>query len=392
VPSISQTNSYIYDANGNRTHQTAVRRVGTNVLETTTTYIYDGQNRLSHMIEPDGKTNSVVYDENGSQKRSVDKLGHVTEHEYDERGHLRRTIHPDQSADQSGYDAEGRRTFATNRLGHVNHYVYDAMGRLTQTIFPDNTTSITAYDSAGRVSHTVDSRGMTNTFGYDNAGRRTSVTNAWGTSLQQVITYAYDVAGSLTNTVDAAGLPTGYFYDDLYRRTNIVYADGSRELTRYDALSRKIAETDRATNTTSFAYDAAGRLTYVTNALGHVTSYGYDEVGNPNAIDADGWTPLLWAVWAPSLSGRKCRGRRIRPIGATPATYPKLSVQEAMVRLLIKHGADLNHVAKKGETALTLASSPSLVRLMKKAGANPTTGSGGVSLHHYRHLNRTRQP
>jgi RHS repeat-associated protein len=280
--STALTNSYAYDANGNRTNQITIRTLlGGNLEKTTNAFIYDGQDRLVHTIEADGKINSVVYDETGQQKQTINKLGRVTTYEYDDRGDLRRMIHPDQSADQSAYDAEGHRTFATNRLGHVTRYIYDALGRLTQTTFPDNSTSKTIYDSAGRVAHMVDARGVTNAFGYDNAGRRTSVTNAWGiAALQQITTYAYDAAGNLTNMVDAANRPTEYFYDDLNRRTNVVYADGSRELTRYDALGRKIAETDRATNTTWFAYDGAGRLTHVTNALGHITSYTYDEPGN----------------------------------------------------------------------------------------------------------------
>ncbi|MCO5053376.1 MAG: ankyrin repeat domain-containing protein [Verrucomicrobiae bacterium] len=99
-----------------------------------------------------------------------------------------------------------------------------------------------------------------------------------------------------------------------------------------------------------------------------------------NEQDSDGWTPLFWALFNPlSLPGTKSRGRRIRPIGATPAAYPKLNGQKEMVKLLIKHGADLSHVTEKGETALTLASSLSLVRLMKNAGAKPGTGGGGIS-------------
>ena len=73
------------------------------------------------------------------------------------------------------------------------------------------------------------------------------------------------------------------------RQTNISFADGTRQLTVYDAASRRIASVDQANITNLFGYDGAGRLTSVTNALGKVTRYQYDEAGNETAqIDVKG--------------------------------------------------------------------------------------------------------
>jgi len=296
------TNSYAYDANGNRTNQITSRTLlGGGIEKTTNTFIYDGQDRLVHAIEPDGKTNSVVYNEIGKQKEVIDKLGRKTQFDYDERGYLKRTIYPDNTPpEESAYDAEGRRTFSTNRLNYVTEYVYDSLGRLTQSIFPDKTTNITIYDSAGRVAHTVDARGTTNAFGYDDAGRRTSVTNAWGIpSLQQVTTYAYDAAGNLTNMVDAASRTTDCEYDDLNRAVKTIFpatvSGGARPftLTGYDSLGRRVAETNEAGVITRYGYDGAGRVIGVTNAwnTADVTraTYAYDQHGNQtNQTDALG--------------------------------------------------------------------------------------------------------
>src|SRR6266540_7123099 len=76
------------------------------------------------------------------------------------------------------------------------------------------------------------------------------------------------------------GRSATFLYDELDRRTYTILADGSWTLTTYDAIGRRIAETDQSTNTTWFAYDALGRLIGVTNALGKVTSYAYDELGS----------------------------------------------------------------------------------------------------------------
>jgi RHS repeat-associated protein len=73
------------------------------------------------------------------------------------------------------------------------------------------------------------------------------------------------------------------------RQTNVSFADGTRQMTVYDAAGRRIAQVDQANVTTWFAYDGLGRLTSVTNALSKFTTYAYDEAGNQtNQVDALG--------------------------------------------------------------------------------------------------------
>jgi RHS repeat-associated protein len=280
---ILTTNSWAYDANGNRTNQTIRRTAaGGATLTESTAYIYDAENRLTRVVAPDGKTNELAFNEIGKPAVIVDPLNRARSYEYDVRGHLASVIYPDSRTAAYSYDAEGRKTFQTNQLGQVTEFVYDALGRLTRTIFPNQTFTSTFYDAAAsRVAYTVDPRGVTNAFGYDGAGRQVAVTNALGiAALQAVNRYSYDAAGNQTNMVDALGRTTTYIYDALNRRTQTIYPDGTRQITGYDVLGRRIFETDRATNTTRFAYDGLGRLRYVTNALNHVTSYTYDENGN----------------------------------------------------------------------------------------------------------------
>jgi RHS repeat-associated protein len=289
---------YSYDANGNRISQTAKRTLkGGGIELAATTLVYDGQNRLTQTIEPDGKTNIVVYDPNGKQKQTVDKLGRITSYDYDSRGNLWRTTYPDLTTETGAFDSEGRRIFSTNRLYHVTQYAYDKLGRLTHTILPDNATNITIYDAAGRVTHTIDARGTTNAFGYDAAGRRTFVTNACGTLVEQVMSYKYDANGNLTNMVDAATRTIDYEYDLLNRRVKTIFpatvSGGTRPytLTGYDGLGRRIAETNEAGIVSRFGYDGAGRLIATTNAWNTPdatwVTYAYDERGNQtNQVDA----------------------------------------------------------------------------------------------------------
>jgi RHS repeat-associated protein len=279
---ILSTNSFAYDANGNQTSSTVWRHVpgNTNWISATTTYVYDGQNRVVQTIDALSNTNTTVYDANGRQQTTIDARNHQTQYYYDDRGNLTNTLYADGSSEQSAYDADARRTNSTDRAGHVTTYIHDSLNRVSQTIYADATTNTTVYNAAGRVAYSVDARGTTNAFGYDAAGRRTSVTNAWGTSIAMTNAFGYDASGNQTNVADNLGRTTAYTFDALNRMTKTTFPDHSTQLTAYDALGRKVASTDPATNTTHFGYDGTGRLTSVTNALNQVTRYAYDEAGN----------------------------------------------------------------------------------------------------------------
>jgi RHS repeat-associated protein len=289
---ILSTNSFTYDDNGNRTSSTVWRKVGAAWTNATTTYVYDGQNRVVQTINPDGGTNSVFYNEIGKQAQTIDPLGRVTGYTYDEQGRLTQTTYPDGFSESSAYDAGGNRTNSVDKLGRPTTYVYDALNRLVQTVYPDNTTNSTVYDVLGRVQFSVDARSVTNAFGYDAAGERIAVTNAWGTSQQMTNGSGFDANGNQTTFTDARGHTTTTVFDSLNRSVEVDYCDGTKTQTGYDATGRRVAETNQDTIVTRFGYDGAGRLVAVTNAFGvsavqMVTQYQYDEAGNQTVqVDA----------------------------------------------------------------------------------------------------------
>ena len=290
---ILSTNSYSYDADGNQTNSTVWRRVGGTWTNATTSYVYDGQNRVTQTIDPYNHTNTVVYDGNGQHSQIFDKLNRETQYFYDDRGNLTNTTYPDGTSEQSFYDAAGRRTNSTDRASNATSYVYDALNRVHQTIYADSTTNTTFYDAAGQMSYTLDAFGTTNTaYGYDAAGRRTSVVNAWGIpGLQMSTSYGYDNNGNQTSMTDNSNRTTSYTFDTLNRMRKTTFPDNTTELTGYDAAGRRIAGTNQDNVVTLFGYDGAGRLSSMTNAVGAaqqiVTQFGYDEAGNQiSQIDA----------------------------------------------------------------------------------------------------------
>ena len=61
----------------------------------------------------------------------------------------------------------------------------------------------------------------------------------------------------------------------------------------YDALGRKIAETNANSEVTQYSYNSAGDMITLTDAKSHGTQWGYDQYGrNTNMVDATGTTIL----------------------------------------------------------------------------------------------------
>ena len=285
---ILSTNTFTYDADGNRLTFTVWRQVGGSWTGATATYIYDAMNRVVQIIDPDGGTNTVIYNVIGKQQATIDKLGRITSHDYDNHGRLWSTTYPDLTTETSAYDANGNCTNSVDRGGRTTTYSYDALNRLTNTIYADLTINTTVYDGVGQVAQTIDARGMITGFGYDAAGRRLAVTNAVGiTDLQTVSSYGYDANGNQITFTDAMIHVTTNVFDSLNRQVQVQFPDGTKAGMGYDVAGRRVAGTNQDSIVTLFGYDGVGRLTAVTNAFLKVTRYQYDEAGNQTAqVDA----------------------------------------------------------------------------------------------------------
>lgn len=176
VAGVSKTQSYSYDAQGNRTQMTAAAG--------TTTSAYNPAGQLLRTEGPSGATAYL----------------------YDARGNLTKTIGPAGTASYT-WTPDNRLASLSAPGKPVVSFTYDADGtRRTKTVGSATTTY--AWEQGSPVSESTS--GATTSYTYDDAGAPLTIKLASGA----VYTYHYDEAGSVAQLTDAAhAAAASYTYD-----------------------------------------------------------------------------------------------------------------------------------------------------------------------------------
>jgi RHS repeat-associated protein len=226
----------------------------------TTTYTYDGHDRLKQTHFPIG-TNAAAptfeqlsYDPNGNVETRQLRNGHSITYAYDA---LNRPISKSVPASPGGAAA------------YSVHYGYDLRGLMTDARFGSLSGSgiAMAYDALGRQTSETSSmdataRGFTS--GYDLAGNRTLLTGINVASYYQ--SFAYNLMGERTSMGGSVNTTTRFAYDDSGRRVS---------------LGQGLGVVSAAT---SYTYDAAGRLgglshSFATAPSNLALTFGYNPAG-----------------------------------------------------------------------------------------------------------------
>ena len=251
----------------------------------TQTYLYDGGNRLT----------SIVDSQNGTVLRTFDGLNRLTEE-----------TTPQGSISYS-YDAAGRRMTALVNGQAVTAYTYDNANRMTGLTQGSTQVGI-VYDSANRRSTLNLPNGVTIQYGYDGDSRLQSISYAaQGASLGN-LSYVYDAAGRRTKV------------DGSFANTNLPAAlasasyDAANQLATWDGIAAGYDPNGNMTqdingnqyawnsqnqlvgisgsDSATFSYDALGRR--VTKRIGSLaTSFQYDGVNHIAETSSGGTTALL---------------------------------------------------------------------------------------------------
>jgi YD repeat-containing protein len=235
----------------------------------TTSFLYDGRNRLTRITPPIGDVTNIEYHNQGDYKK-VSRGQSWIKYNYDDWGRVDYTENSVGIKVDYTYDNLDRKTFESypytnSRIGDT--LTYDGLDRIRRVTHPDNSyCEYTYYQS--KITYRNE-RGKNTEFQYIGFGTPfgEKLLGSVRDALNQTTTYSYNAAGYLTSISAAGNYNRTYNYNSKY------------------FLASEIAPERGQIN---YSYDNAGNLIQRTDANGNITNYTYDNVTRLTAIDYPG--------------------------------------------------------------------------------------------------------
>lgn len=292
------TTSYAYDKNGNLTLET---KPNSSEIKCQ----YDVLNRLTYQsqdgIDQNGTTATIeiktVYNYLNKPIKTTDANGNITNYEYNKQGLLEKVITPIGTS-YYGYDLAGRKIieispndYDSNKLVSAmnrTEYKYDLCNRLTckSNIYFDNrtmswnniVTNAYKYDPSGNIIKELSALGYSSV-------TENNIETGYGTA------YSYNLLNKVTKETDPVSQDNGlsylykYNYDALGRKLSQTNANGVMTEYSYDNSNKLLKTSMRKSAASSAAdigtntYDYVGNLTSYTDANGNITNYEYSSTG-----------------------------------------------------------------------------------------------------------------
>jgi RHS repeat-associated protein len=266
------TIGYSYDNDGNLLSRTD--------SSGTTSYVYDGLNRLTSETPPDGQTDTYTYDPASNLTELTDWGGAVS-YEYDKANQLTSIFDPGASKPFAAlaYDADGNLLSTTYTSGASDVNTYNSLDQLTKTTDTYKTTGGSvahlsyAYTFAGGLQHTMtDQAGNVSTYSYDALNRLTEAkTQSSGGTTTADYQYTLDPAGNIDKLAISGSAVTA-------STTSYAYNSGNQTCWSYTGSSTNTCGSPPS-GAHSYTYDADGNqtsngngLTATYNTLGQTTS------------------------------------------------------------------------------------------------------------------------
>jgi RHS repeat-associated protein len=345
----NQTNTFGYDANGERTRET-------NGLNQSTRYGLDNLRRVSSVTNAANATATLAWNALDAVTQAKDFNGVATGYGRDAQGNATSEGSADIGNRSTQYDSLGLPSQIVDALGQATQIQRDALGRATTITFADGKVTTLLYDqtptSTGYLSQITDRSGNT-TYTRDAFGRVTLKSQTLASGLVQQIGYGYAANGLLATLSYPSGSVLTYQYDSTGRLAQLNWngaplisgitwnpmgqptawnwafvSPGLAASRAYDTAGRLTA-----TEFSGYVYDAAGRITNVTQQIfqpadsdpTHTTiasastswTVGYDAVGRITGFNASGNT----AGFGYDANGNRASSTRTLNGQTTTRTY-----------------------------------------------------------------------
>ncbi len=225
-------------------------------------FVRDGQNRITDIIDPNGKSIHYAYTAAGDLKSVTDQANQTTQITYrSDRPHYLDEIR----------DPLGRRAVKTE---------YDANGRVSAIIDANGNRTEQSFDPLNFRETVRDANGNATLISYNDRGNvvRTELATDSGPIVKQ--TFYEDALNpdKETKTIDPRGFVTSKSFDARGNTLTENTADGTTRYTYSDA-NKVLSVTDTLGRVTAYDYTTAGNLVRVVNALGDSSSFTYDALG-----------------------------------------------------------------------------------------------------------------
>ncbi|MBF6611715.1 MAG: SBBP repeat-containing protein [Chloroflexi bacterium] len=306
---ISQTNglgkatTYSYD-------DTQRQYLSSDPLGRTTHYRYDVAGRTDRVQDAQGRYTYLYYYNNNELQTIdySDPSTHDVTLGYNSRG-LRETMTDGTGTTTFGYDSLNRLTSVLQGNGKAIGYGYDLMGNVTSITYPQaangqRRTSTRVYDDANRVWKVYnldDTFPLPVEFGYDQNSNIKTITypgNGGGSPVYKAV--GYDAANRVITTTESLVATT--VFSTTYTRNEIGLVTDAVEFTYgqtnntrlhydYDQQSRlkadQISASPGITSTNVYTYDNASQIKRIAsapaNSVPSLTTYGYDDANQLNS-------------------------------------------------------------------------------------------------------------
>ncbi len=279
------TETYTYDNNGNMATVTDRKNQ-------VTTYTYDVLNRRTKATFQDGTSTNYTYDAGNriTQLQEKNSGGTVTAtitRTYDGLDRLTQEVTPEGTVNYTYDNASRRATMTVVGQTQVT-YTYDNADRLTQIQQGTSTTTI-AYDIAGKRTSLILPNTNSVSYGYNAASEFTSLTYKQGATTLGDLTYTYEPAGNrikIGGTFARTNLPPALSTTN-YNVNNQQTTFGTSTET-FD-LNGNLATFTDVSGTTTFTWNARNQLTSISGP-GLTASFSYDSFGRRTGKTINGTT------------------------------------------------------------------------------------------------------
>jgi len=235
---------WTYDGDNNRTRSEAPNG---RITETA----YDALNRPTrntYVGAPPGEVQSTAYtyDGNGNTRTITEVSGagtRIETRDYDDFDRLTSVIDGDGRTLRYAYDDVGNRTRLTDADGHDTVWTYNDLNQNTRANVPGMGSTSLGYAPSGRVTEISRPDGSLTEQAFFDDGRLQSIRHSKAGQTQARYDYVYDPNGNRTEQRELNGATTG----DTTQRTRYVYDEADR-----------LVEVQEPNRTTSYTLDAVG--------------------------------------------------------------------------------------------------------------------------------------